>query len=67
MQEPLDNLSEEARNVHAYLDASPNSSYKLEAIAAAVGLSDGQTAYALRELQAGQRAAETFGGWSVIQ
>jgi predicted Rossmann fold nucleotide-binding protein DprA/Smf involved in DNA uptake len=67
MQEPLDNLSEEARNAHAFLDADPNTSYKLEEIAKKVGLTEGQTANALRELNVAQRAAETFGGWSVVQ
>jgi hypothetical protein len=67
MQEPLDNLSEEARNIHAYLDADPERTEKVEVIAAAVGLSEGETANALRELDGASRAAEAFGGWSVLR
>jgi hypothetical protein len=67
MQEPLDNLSENAQRVHEYLDEDPERTERLEAIAHAVGLTTGRTADALRELEAGQRAAESFGGWSVLR
>jgi hypothetical protein len=66
VQEPLDNLSEQARRVHAYLEGDPDRTEHLEGIAEAVGLSEGDTANALRELEAGKRAVETFGGWSVL-
>jgi predicted Rossmann fold nucleotide-binding protein DprA/Smf involved in DNA uptake len=67
MQEPLDNLSDNAQRVHAYLDEDPDRTEKLEVIARAVGLTPGRTAEALRELEAGQRAVEAYGGWSVLR
>jgi DNA-binding MarR family transcriptional regulator len=66
VQEPLENLSENARRVHAYLAQDPNRTEKLEDIARSIRLTPGQTADALRELQAAERADETFGGWSVL-
>ena len=66
MQEPLDNLSPDAQRVHANLMEDPDSTRPLEVIAADVGFTEGETANALRELQAAHRAAESFGGWSVV-
>jgi hypothetical protein len=66
MQEPLDNLSGNARRVHTYLMGMGDRSETLEVIAESVGLTPGETADALRELQAANRADETFGGWSVL-
>jgi predicted Rossmann fold nucleotide-binding protein DprA/Smf involved in DNA uptake len=66
MQEALDNLSENARRVHAHLAEDPDRTEKYEQIAASVGLAPGETLDALRELQAGGRADETMGGWSVL-
>jgi hypothetical protein len=67
VQEPLENASENARRVHAYLDEDPDRTESVEAIAEGVGLSSGLTADALRELEAAKRAVETFGGWSVLR
>ncbi len=66
MQEPLDNLSDNARRVHENLATDPNATKRLEEIASEVELGEGDTANALRELEAGTRAAESFGGWSVL-
>ena len=69
MQEPLDNLSLNAQLVHADLDAHPEDTRKLEAIVDSLGgeWTPGAVADALRELQAATRAAESFGGWSVVR
>jgi DNA-binding Lrp family transcriptional regulator len=67
MQEPLENLSERARRVHDYLAKDPDRTEELGVISAAIGLSEGETANALRELAAASRADESFGGWSVLQ
>jgi hypothetical protein len=68
MQEPLDNLSEDAQIVHADLEAHAEETRPLEAIVDSLGgrLRPGEVADALRELQAAQRASETFGGWSIL-
>lgn len=66
MQEPLDNLSGNARQVHENLAADPDATKQLDVIASEIGMSEGETANALRELRAGQRAVESFGGWSVL-
>jgi predicted Rossmann fold nucleotide-binding protein DprA/Smf involved in DNA uptake len=66
MQESLDNLSENARRVHVRLEENPERTEKAEVIAENVGLTPGKTLDALRELQAANRAAETFGGWSIL-
>lgn len=66
MQEPLENLSESAQRVHAHLAEDPNQTEPLGVIATAADLSEGETANALRELAAADRAAESFGGWSVL-
>jgi hypothetical protein len=67
MQEPLENLSGSAQRVHSHLAEDPDRTEELAIIADAVGLSEGETANALRELAAATRAAESFGGWSVLQ
>lgn len=67
VQEPLDNLSGYARRVHSYLDEDPNRTEQLEVIAERVCLATGKVADALRELDAGGRAVESFGGWSVLR
>lgn len=66
MQEPLDNLSDDARRVHGNLAADPNATKKLDVIANEVGLTEGDTANALRELEAASRAVESMRGWSVL-
>jgi predicted Rossmann fold nucleotide-binding protein DprA/Smf involved in DNA uptake len=66
MQERLDNLSGNARRVHAYLAAIPDRTETLEVIAKSVGLTAGETEGALRELEQGRRAAQSFGGWPVL-
>jgi hypothetical protein len=69
MQEPLENLSENARLVHADLDAHPEETRQAEEIASSIGgqLTLGEVVDALRELEAANRAAESFGGWSVLR
>jgi DNA-binding MarR family transcriptional regulator len=66
VQEPLENLSKNAQRVHAYLMENPNRSTDLAGIAEQVGLTQGETADALRGLEAADRAAESLGGWSVL-
>lgn len=66
MQEPLENPSANAQQVHAHLVAYPEQDYSLEEIAAAADLREGEVANALRELDAAGWAGETFGGWSVV-
>jgi predicted Rossmann fold nucleotide-binding protein DprA/Smf involved in DNA uptake len=66
MQERLDNVSENARRVHAYLAKIPDRAETLEVIAESVGLTPGETEDALRELEQARRAAQSFGGWSVL-
>jgi hypothetical protein len=69
VQEPLDNLSDDARIVHddllAHVDG-PNR--QPEAISESLDgrLTPGEVANALRELEAAQRAALAMGGWSVV-
>jgi hypothetical protein len=69
MQEPLDNLSQDARLVQMSLIDHPELTTP-EAIAGGEygieQLSPGAVADALRELQAAGRAAESFGGWSIL-
>jgi DNA-binding MarR family transcriptional regulator len=66
VQEPLENLSQNAQRVHAYLLEDPERTSELEEIAERVGLTQGETADALRGLEAATRAAESFGGWAVV-
>lgn len=66
MQEPLENLSQNSQRVHACLAADPNRTMTLEEIAGETGLKPGETADALRGLEAATHAAESFGGWGVI-
>jgi hypothetical protein len=69
MQEPLENLSENAQDVYAFL-AEQSTNKELEEIAAELDggrLRPGQVADAIRELEAGQRAIRTFGGWSALE
>ena len=66
MQEPLEHLSQNARRVHAYLAQGIEHSEKREVIAEKVGLSEGETEDALRELQRAKLAGESMGGWSVL-
>ena len=69
MQEPLDNLSQDARLVHMSLIDHPELTTP-EAIAAGPygiqQLRPGGVANALRELEAAKRAVLSFGGWSVL-
>ena len=69
MQEPIDNLSDGAKIVHDSLIDHPHLTTP-EAIATGPygpqQLSAGGVADALRELEAGGRAAESFAGWSVV-
>jgi hypothetical protein len=69
MQEPLDNLSENARVVYEDLDQNPDENRQPDAIAQSLGgqVTPGEVAHALRELQAAGRAAEAFGGWSIVR
>lgn len=66
IQEPLENLSQTAQQVHACLVQDPNRTMSLEEISEETGLTPGETADALRGLEAATRAAESFGGWSVV-
>jgi hypothetical protein len=70
MQEPIDNLSDDAKIVHDSLTDHPDLTTP-EAIAdgpyGLEQLTPGQVGSALRELEAGSRAVETFGGWSVVE
>jgi hypothetical protein len=66
MQEPLENLSQNAQRVHACLAADPNRTMSLEKIADETGLKPGETADALRGLEAATHAVESFGGWGVL-
>jgi hypothetical protein len=66
IQEPLENLSQNAQRVHACLATDPNRTMSLEEIADETGLRLGETADALRGLEAATRAAESFGGWGVV-
>jgi hypothetical protein len=65
MQRPLEDLSENARRVHAFLAQDPDRSETLYVIAESVGLGVDEAANALRELAGAQRAKETSppGGW----
>lgn len=69
MQEPLENLSENAQDVYAFL-AEQSTNKELEEIAAELDggrLRPGQVADAIRELETGQRAVRAFGGWSALK
>jgi hypothetical protein len=68
MQEPLENLSENAQDIYAFLAQQPGNK-ELEEIAAELDggrLRPGQIADAIRELEAGQRVVRAFGGWSTL-
>lgn len=68
MQEPLENLSADAQDVYAYLVVQTDNK-EVEEIAAELDggrLRPGHVADAIRELEAGQRVDEAFGGWSVL-
>jgi hypothetical protein len=65
MQEPLENLSQNAQRVQACLAKDPNLTMALEEIAEETGLKPGETADALRSLEATNHASESFGGWGV--
>ena len=70
MQQPLDNMSDAAKLAHRSLTDHPDLKSP-EAIAGGPygvdQLNAGHIADGLRELEAGGRAAETFGGWSVLE
>jgi hypothetical protein len=69
MQEPLENLSADAQDICAFL-ARQDDNKELEEIAAELDdgrLRPGQVADALRELEAGQRVVEGFGGWDTLE
>jgi hypothetical protein len=66
MQTPIGALTGQAKTVHANLAADPEATKKLEVIASETGLPEVLVAHALRELEAGRLAAESFGGWSVL-
>ena len=68
MQEPLENLSENAQDIYAFL-AQQSGNKELEDIAAELDggrLRPGQVGDAIRELEAGQRVVRAFGGWSTL-
>jgi DNA-binding MarR family transcriptional regulator len=65
MQEPLENLSQNAQRVQACLAEDPNRTMTLEGIADETGLKPGATVDALRSLEATNHASESFGGWAV--
>lgn len=67
-QVPLDTLTASARLVHLDLEEHAEATRPVEAITESIGggLSQGEVFDALRELQAATRAAETFGGWSIV-
>lgn len=68
MQEPIDNLSRNAQIVHDDLVAHKGETRKVEAIVDSLNgeLTQSEVENALIELERGTRAAQTFGGWSVI-
>jgi hypothetical protein len=69
MQEPLENLSADAQDVYAFL-AGQDDNKEVEEIAAELDggrLRPGQVADAIRELEAGERVSEAFGGWDVLE
>jgi hypothetical protein len=70
MQEPLENMSDAARLAYASLrdhpelrtpEAISEGPYSVQQIGV------GDIANGLRELEAGGRAAQTFGGWSILE
>jgi DNA-binding MarR family transcriptional regulator len=65
MQEPLENLSQNAQRVQACLAKDPSRNMPLEDIADETGLKPGETADALRSLEATNHASEGFRGWAV--
>ncbi len=68
MQRPLEDLSPNARLVHENLAADPESTRSVDTITDSLDgqLTGQEVEDALGELQAAGRAAETFGGWSVL-
>jgi hypothetical protein len=70
MQQPLDNMSGAAKLAYKSLKEHPELKTP-EAIAEGPfgvdQISAGDIAEGLRELEAGGRAAETFGGWSILE
>lgn len=69
MQEPLENLSQDANLVHMSLTDHPELKTPEDIAGGPYGLQQltaGQAARALRELEAASRAVESFGGWSVV-
>jgi hypothetical protein len=66
MQEPLENLSQNAQRVQACLAKDPNRNMTLEEIVEETGLKPGETADALRSLEATNHASEAMRGWSVL-
>lgn len=68
MQEPLDNLSADARQVHEFL-ALQVTNKQPEEISEGLGeaLTPGEVADALRELEDAMRAVPAMGGWSTLE
>ncbi|MDA0179020.1 hypothetical protein OJ997_01840 [Solirubrobacter phytolaccae] len=68
MQEPLDNLSDDARTVYDFLAANGGRNWQPEEISEGLGgeLRPGEVADALRELDGARRADEAMGGWSIL-